>query len=334
MSAGDGIAFAVLGPDLQISFYYRLQRLDDLYLSDGLQATVGKLDVQTLDRQLAEYVSAGALAKVASFGLRGEVFFPIPCVLETTPFLLGYYRLLYGLSQKEFYSKGPFGRFSRLEEQGELPERLRPEISALCRSLVRTGQALVEGLDRLSLHQVHDLQILTLGPAFRGSELNRIGQEALRRTFDLIRRITEPYIRALTARTILIRNASGREVLIVFADDPDVRVLEKLPSGEHPRVSMEIKGGADASNVYNRIGEAEKSHLKARQIGFFEFWTIVRADFNPDRARIDSPTTGHFFRLDAITDPSSPQHRLFRDRLCSNLGIPTSHHPARKRKRA
>jgi hypothetical protein len=112
--------------------------------------------------------------------------------------------------------------------------------------------------------------------------------------------------------------------LLVFADDPDVRILERLPSGEQPRVSMEIKGGADASNVYNRIGEAEKSHLKARQVGFFEFWIIVRAAFNPERARMDSPTTGHFFRLDRILDSSTTDRRLFRDRLCANIGIPVS----------
>ena len=29
---------------------------------------------------------------------------------------------------------------------------------------------------------------------------------------------------------------------------------------------MEIKGGSDISNAHNRVGEAEKSHIKARQL--------------------------------------------------------------------
>jgi hypothetical protein len=128
----------------------------------------------------------------------------------------------------------------------------------------------------------------------------------------------------------ILENASGREVVIVFADDPDVRVQERMPSGDQPRVSMEIKGGADASNVYNRIGEAEKSHLKAKQVGFPEFWTIVRADFSHDRARVDSPTTTHFFRLDSLADASHSEYALFQDRLCASLGIPTR--PPRRRR--
>lgn len=61
---------------------------------------------------------------IASFGLRGEVFIPVPCVLRANPYLLGYYRLLLGLSQKETYNKGPFGRFKAMEERGEIPGKL------------------------------------------------------------------------------------------------------------------------------------------------------------------------------------------------------------------
>jgi len=326
-------SFPVLGPDLQMSFYYRLQALADLCLTDALQSTIARLDVSRLNDQLTEYVSADALSRVASFGLRGEVFFAVPYVLEANPFLLGYYRLLYGFSQKEFYTKGPFGRFLRLEESGQAPAGVQDTIPALCRSLAQTGEMLVNGLDRLSLAAVHDLQLLTLGPTFRGSELNRIGRDATKQVFDLVQAVVASHIRSTSARTMLVRNASGRDVLFVFADDPDVRLVEKLETCEQPLLSIEVKGGGDASNVYNRIGEAEKSHLKAKQMGFFEFWTIVRADFSPDRAKVDSPTTGHFFRLDRILDPATPEYREFRDRLCVEAGIPSSvrRQPRRKR---
>jgi hypothetical protein len=32
-------------------------------------------------------------------------------------------------------------------------------------------------------------------------------------------------------------------------------------------VAVEIKGGKDYSNIHNRIGEAEKSHQKAKKEG-------------------------------------------------------------------
>ena len=99
------VSFPIIQPNLQISFYFRLQIVRDLYLQNALKKTVNKLDIKNLDNELANYVSPDKLRHVAAFGLRGEVFFPIPCILEENPFLLGYYRLLFGLSQKEFYNK-------------------------------------------------------------------------------------------------------------------------------------------------------------------------------------------------------------------------------------
>ncbi len=324
MTEDETCVYPVLSPDLQISFYYRLQTARGVYLREGLQRTVAGLSIERLNAELAAFVSPAHLARVASFGLRGEVIFPVPYLLETNPYLLGYYRLLYGVSQKTFYGRNAFKGLQALEERGHIPPRLKERLPAVCRSLVKTGEALTDGLDSLSVEHVNDLQLLTLGPSLRGGELNRIGQEAGKEVFGLIRAIVGPYIVAATESTILLENASGREVLMVFADDPDVRVLERLPSGEHPCVSMEIKGGVDASNVYNRLGEAEKSHSKARQAGFFEFWTLVRAEFDLEKARVATPTTSRFFRLDRIVDPATAEHGAFRDHLCAILGVPTT----------
>lgn len=313
----------VLSPQLQVDFHYRLETLRDVYLRNVLRQTVAALEVAVLDDQLAQYVSPNALQKVAAHGLRGERVFPVPCVLSATPYLLGYYRLLYGLSQKAFYSKGPYGRFKQMEERGQLTTPARAALVPLCRSLCQTGEELVTGIDAITPDGLHELQLLTLGAQFRGSALNQIGQDAVRQVLGLIRDIVGPARVLETASSLTLTNASQREVRIVFAHDPDVRIVEELPTGEQPRVSIEIKGGGDRSNVYNRIGEAEKSHLKARRSGYFEFWTIVGADFNPERAAIDSPTTGYFFRLDRILQPDSEEHPQFRDRLCTVTGIPT-----------
>lgn len=115
MTERDTGALPVLPPDLQVSFYVRLKSLERLYLQEALRKTVQEIDLVTLDDELSEYVDRSYLTRVAAQGLRGEVFFPTPYLLRTNPFLLGYYRLLFGLSQKEFYNKGPFGRFKRLD---------------------------------------------------------------------------------------------------------------------------------------------------------------------------------------------------------------------------
>ena len=140
--------FPLLKPDLQVSFYYRLQALKDLYLQDALRKTVEKLNFKKLNDQLLTYVGPDPLKRVASFGIRGEIFFPVPCILEANPFLLGYYRLLYGFSQKEFFNKGPYGRYKLLEDRGEIPSKLQSSIPSLCRSLIKSGQLRLKALTK------------------------------------------------------------------------------------------------------------------------------------------------------------------------------------------
>lgn len=310
-----------LEPNLQISFAARLDEIRCKFLHQSLSDTVKEIDLSILNLQLQQSVSKNLLKKVASFGLRGEVFFPVPCLLEKRPYLLGYYRLLLGFSQKEFFNKGPFSRFKRLEEQGEIPLRIKTEIPVLCKSLSLSSQKLVASIDLLSLGLVHDLQLLTLGPQLRGGHNTRLGQNATMEVFDLLARLVSPYVTEKDSRRIVLRNSSGRIVNIEFGSDPDIRIVEALSSKQRPLVSVEIKGGTDMSNAHNRLGEAEKSHQKAKARGFFEFWTIIRTDLNEDKAREESPTTSYFFNLDRITDSSSSDYELFSDHFCSVLGI-------------
>jgi hypothetical protein len=322
MTERDPNALPVLPPNLQVSFYARLQSLERLYLQEALRKTVQEIDLTILDDELSKYVERSSLTRVAAQGLRGEVFFPTPHLLRTNPFLLGYYRLLFGLSQKEFYNKGPFGRFKRLEEEGEILKQREAEIPALCKSLIGTAQLLLEEIDDLSLRMVRDLQILTLGPQLRGSRNTQLGQEATQEIFDLIETIVSAYIIKSTTRTIHLRNDSQRVVVIEFFSDPDVSIRERLSSGSlRPLVAMEIKGGTDVSNIHNRLGEAEKSHQKAKVAGFLEFWTIVNVDVSTSVAKQDSPTTSHFFYLDRICDPSTSEYQHFVEMLSSLLGI-------------
>jgi hypothetical protein len=314
----------ILEPNLQVSFYYRLQIIKEKYLFNSLKRTISDSDINKLDEELRTYADKESISKLASFGLRGEIFFPVPYLLIKNPYLLGYYRLLYGFSQKEFYNKGPFGRYKRIEEKGEIRSPLMVEIEELCMSLSGSAKILVDSLDDLSLSIAHDLQLLTLGPLLRGSENTRIGQNATKDTFDTIKNIVKKYTKQQTKKTILIKNESNRSVLIEFAADPDICITEKLPSRTRPLVSIEIKGGTDASNIHNRLGEAEKSHQKAKGNGFFEFWTIIRVDVDPELAQKESPTTSHFFHLEKIRTPGTKEHQGFVELLGSILGIKTS----------
>ena len=321
MKVASAVEFPVLTPDLQVSFFYRLQTVRRLHLGEPLAQAVEQMDIRQLDDELADYVPTPILGRVAALGLRGERVFPVPSLLRANPHLLGYYRLLYGFSEKAFYPSKVFGGFRKMEKDGALSPRLEPLLPLLCRSLIQSGALLLEAVGELTQEDILHLQLLTCGASWRGSELNRIGQVAVQDVYTLIEEIVAPHITSATPKVINLRNTADRAITIVFADDPDVRIVEHLPSGEEPKVSIEIKGGLDASNVYNRIGEAEKSHLKAKQTGFFEFWTLVRASFDPARAKVDSPTTGYFFDLGKLIRRQDPDLRRFRERLCSILSL-------------
>jgi hypothetical protein len=311
----------VLEPDMQIDFYFRLQSLNELYLFDALSRTVAQLDISTIDKQLYDCVDPEHLRKVASFGLRGEVFFPIPYIVESNPSLLGYYRLLFGFSKKKFYNGNMFGPFNLLEERGVIKPELKPHIPQLCLSLIKTAQNLIGGLDKLSLPIVHDLQVLTIGAALRGGVNNDIGAIAVTNIFNLIKNIVDPYITDIGEKHIRIKNDSNRTVMIKFLSDPDIHISEKIGKTVRPLLSIEIKGGRDESNIFNRLGEAEKSHRTARAKGFCEFWTIIGVNVSLERAREKSPTTSVFFNLDNIQNPESEEYQRFRDLLCSSLSI-------------
>jgi hypothetical protein len=313
--------YPVLEPDLQIEFYFRLQIINQQYLYYALSETVTKLDISKIDKQLSEFVNPEHLKKVASFGLRGEIFFPVPYIIESNPKLLGYYRLLLGISQKAFYNKGPFGLFKGLEERGIISPKAKPYIADLCFSLIGTSQIMVEALDDLSQSIVRDLQLLTIGPQLRGGVNTDIGAVAANTIYELIKDSVSPYTIKVMNKTITIKNDSKRIVKIIFSSDPDIRILEMLATGSRSLVSIEIKGGRDASNIHNRLGEAEKSHQKAKENGFFEFWTIIGVDLDPASAKTESPTTNRFFNFDRIQDPKTEEYRLFRDLLSSLLSI-------------
>jgi hypothetical protein len=313
--------YPVLSADLQISFHFKLKAIKDVYFHEALSKSIRSVKISDIDFELSKYVSEDALQKLASLSLRGEAIFPMPLLLATNPFLIGYYRLLLGFSQKEFYSKGPFGVFRSMEEKGKLSKVALSNLESLCKSLIKTAESLLMEIGDISILSLAELQLLTVGPQLRGSKNNEYGQIATQKTFGLIKDFVKSYILSSTPTSIEIKNDSGRIVEIKFSSDPDIEIIEKLSSGFRGLISIEIKGGKDISNIHNRIGEAEKSHQKAKQRGYFEFMTIISVDIEYSFLKSESPTTSHFFHLDKISDKTNPEYNKFKELLSSILGV-------------
>ena len=270
-------------------------------------------------------VPAKRLKRAAAVSLRGEVFFPVPCLLLRNPRLLGYYRLLYGFSQKEFY-KRDFAKVKGMEERGKLTEATKPLVEPLCRSLIETAGILFDAVDPLATDIVNDLQVLTLGPQLRGSHNVNVGQDAIEKIAGLLKRLLAPYKVKEKGRKLTFKNDSGLQVEIRYGSDPDVSIVQRLDSGaERKLVAIEIKGGTDYSNVWNRLGEAEKSHQTAKRKGYNELWTVTAVDLDKSpevksRAKEKTPTTTQFFFLRRIVEVDSAEGASFRNLLGSVMG--------------
>jgi hypothetical protein len=313
-------------PDLQIDFSFALERMRGLYLQEALSATIDKLDITKLDKELGKYVPKASLKALAVGGLRGELVFVVPCVLEANPFLLGYYRLLLGFSQKEFYS-AQFGlsRFKSMETKGTLSDLSRELIPELCRGLIDSATFLVEGLgaQRLSRELLRDLTLLTVGPQLRGGANVKKGFRGIVDAFNAIKYIVDHSIVKSNEYEIEIRNAAKRKVTIQFAADPDIIIREEMSDTNFRNIiAIEVKGGTDFSNIHNRLGEAEKSHQKARLAGFTECWTIVNVDnINLALAKKESPSTDRFYLISSLKSRTGEEYKDFKNRIISLAGI-------------
>ncbi|MFO1154967.1 MAG: XcyI family restriction endonuclease [Rhodospirillales bacterium] len=318
--------FKIPDPELQIDFSVALTEIRKLYLQNAVSETIKTLDITKIDRQLGTMVPKASLSTLASHGLRGELLFPVPYLLETNPRLLGYYRLLYGFSQKEFYTtETGVSRFQAMEKRGVLSSANAPQLADLCQALIGTGATLLDGIGsgRVSSGLLDDLTLLTVGPQLRGGANVRKGAAGIVKVFDAIHEIVQHAATATAPNRIEIKNAAGRTVLIEFAPDPDIIIREEMVLGSYRQlIAIEVKGGSDFSNIHNRIGEAEKSHQKARADGYNECWTVVNVDrIDKIMARRESPTTSRFYRISDIISGRGADFEDFRNRIISLTGI-------------
>ncbi len=313
-------------PQLQIDFSFALAQIRSLYLQDALLETVEKMDIAWIDKELNKLVPKRSLRALARHGLRGELVFPVPCIFVRNPRLLAYYRLLLGFSQKIFYaSETGLSGFKAMEDKGVLSKKSESLLLELCAALIQAAAQLLDGIgvERLSKGFLDDLTLLTVGPQFRGGANNKIGTAGIVRVFEIIHNIVRAASINSNPNQIEIRNAAGRKVLIEFASDPDIIIREEMDKGTYRNIiAIEIKGGTDFSNIHNRIGEAEKSHQKARNAGYHECWTVVNVDrIDLAMARKESPSTNRFYCISKLMTPQNEESRDFRNRIISLTGI-------------
>ena len=313
--------FRTIDVSSQIQFYYNLKELKKNYLVDALRKALTSLDIKQIDLELCNFVGSTWLKQLAMHGLRGEVIFPVPCILKTNPRLLGYYRLLYGVSRKDFYNRFGYGRFMALEERGIIPKKLELEIDNLCFALISAGKVIVDSLDTISIDIIHELQILTIGSQLRGGRNTQIGQDATGNVFGYMKELLKDYTLEITPNMIIIKNNIERKIVIRFSNDPDISITAHFETEIIPLIAIEIKGGRDISNIHNRIGEAEKSHQKAKSEGYSQFWTIIRVDMGYDKLQEESPTTTRFYNLDHIQQEGHQGHQTFKNALSSTLSV-------------
>jgi hypothetical protein len=313
-------------PELQISFSNILQKIRGTYLKEALSNTIDTINLSKLDNELNEFVPEKYLKSLAKHGLRGELIFPVPYLLETNPFLLGYYRLLLGFSQKEFYSTS-FGVsvFKTMETKGILLEHTKEKLSALCKALINSAIALTNGIgtDNLNDKILDDLTLLTIGPQLRGSANVNKGSAGIIDVFNVIYNIVKKSIASSNSHKIELKNAAGRKVLIEFSSDPDIVIREEISKNRFRNiVAIEVKGGKDFSNIHNRVGEAEKSHQKAKQSGYVECWTIVNVDrIDIEMAKKESPSTNNFYIISQLNSKKGNEYQNFKDNIISLAGI-------------
>ena len=311
-------------PTLQVEFSISLAAARKAYLMDALGETVGRLDIPSLDRQIAEFVPHEFIGRLASAGLRAELLFAVPLVLETNPRLLAYYRLLLGFSQKAFYGRGTgAGIFKSMEVAGRLPASA--DLESLSIALISCACVLVDGIGihRITRELLDDLTLLTLGPQLRGGANVKKGAISIQAVFELIHTLVKDCVVKASEQKLEVENAAGRKVLIEFSSDPDIVIREAIAKRTFRNIiAIEVKGGTDVSNIHNRLGEAEKSHQKARKNGYVECWTIVNVPkLDLTKAAQESPSTNRFYQLADIVIDGTEQWDEFRSRIVALIGI-------------
>ena len=258
----------------------------------------------------AQFTPHDAQQIAAQANTSPELLFATPAILKAAPKTLGYYRSLLGVSQKQFYDrKTGLNVFRTMEESGTISATAYTSLGELCVHLNNALAKLLRALPPATVEQlVKELPLATFGAYADGSWRNKIGTTATSNVFTALKEVVQArgHNTVETASSITVLNNSDREVTLMLAPDPDIVIKEQFEDNQIVyKAAIEIKGGTDYSNLHNRVGEAEKSHQKARASGAGDCWTIIdlkHADMK--QLQQESPTTREWFDLSEVLDRS------------------------------
>lgn len=295
-------------------------------LHEAVRVAAAALPANTLRSEIQAFVPADGLQVIQGTQIHDEEVYAIPALLRAAPGTLAYYRLLLGISQKQFYTtRTGLNIFKPMEDREELTRTADLHIHDLCHELNEEMTTLLKALPRQTLRQdVDQLPLLTLGAQADGSWRGQIGATATKQVFEAMKAIVKaegkPYDE--TDASITLRNNSGREVTLTLAPDPDVVIREDFGGSIVYKAAIEIKGGADYSNIHNRVGEAEKSHQKARNTGAQDCWTVINLDrADMSKLRSESPTTREWLDITEIQGRRGPSWDRLTTLTLSAMGI-------------
>lgn len=294
------------------------------YLVDALSDALSAIDQAEIKRQIARYVPADVQKLLAASGMRDEYVFPVPSVIEAKPALVGYYRLLLGAPQKAFY-KGftGMGLFKSMEEMGTISPKQQGYVPDFCEAMAKPLAELVRQIPNFDERDLRELPLLTFGSQLQGSNNTKIGKKAMQEVFVAITEILEAHISKKETNRLTVKNAARRNVFVTLSHDPDVSIQEQVENRIHSKVAIEVKGGTDVSNAHNRAGEAEKSHLKAKQKGFKDFWTVIsKTGLEMAKLKQESQTTTEWFDVTEILARDGKDWEDFRQRIAGAAGVP------------
>lgn len=316
-------------PDIDRQLYVagQLTRLRKTVLSQALKQVLEDVDPKTLRKQMTRFAPAAGLKRLQGTGVRDEEVFAVPCVLRKAPTLMGYYRLLVGTSQKQFYKTATgLNIFRSMEERSVISTAADDALDDFCLQYDAVVSDLMLALDRDDLREnVSELPLITLGAQLDGSWRTRIGVAATEVVFDALKSVVRGSSLKCkeSGNSISVVNAAGRRVTIELSADPDVVIREYMSGNRSVYLAaIEIKGGTDYANIHNRVGEAEKSHQKAKADGAGQCWTVITLA-GADMAKLheESPSTSHWFDLAQVRARSGSNWDELVDRLRSAMGI-------------
>ena len=218
------------------------------WLRDALNDALADLNPADVKAEIAKLVPEDAQRILAAGGIRDEHVFPTRIVLERSPTLLAYYRLVLGLSRKNFYERSTgHGLFASMENTGRITPRQAERLDELIAVMIDALADVVRQLSpAVTTRDVDELPLLTLGSQLQGARNVEIGKQGTQDVFLSIRSIVEPHIDSETATEIVVTNAAGRKVYTTLAADPDVRIREDVGGGLSYKAAIEIKAGTDA----------------------------------------------------------------------------------------